>query len=79
MRTLANQYRKQYKFSIRLIQQEYQKGIILKVITDNDKIIGSVRAYCENGTVYIGKLMRAIWWNGKLVFEEMNYVRENVR
>lgn len=39
------------------VQQEYQKGIILKAIDDHDKIIGSVRAYCENGTVYIGKLM----------------------
>lgn len=35
---------------------EFNKGIILKMVIDN-KIIGSVRAREENGTVYIGKLM----------------------
>lgn len=36
---------------------EYQKGIILKVSDENNAIIGSVRGYCDNGTVYIGKLI----------------------
>lgn len=36
--------------------EEYHKGIILKA-TLNDKIIGSVRAYADGDTVYIGKLM----------------------
>ncbi len=37
--------------------EEFHKGIILKATDDNSTIIGSVRAYQENGTVYIGKLM----------------------
>lgn len=36
---------------------EYQKGIVLKAVDENNVIAGSVRGYCENGTVYIGKLM----------------------
>ncbi len=36
---------------------EFQKGIILKATDENVKIIGSVRAYSENGTAYIGRLM----------------------
>ena len=36
---------------------EYEKGIILKLVTDDNVIIGSVRAREENKTVYIGKLM----------------------
>lgn len=36
---------------------EHQKGIILKALDEEGKIIGSVRGYLEDGTVYIGKLM----------------------
>ncbi len=39
------------------VLSEYQNGIILKAVDENNVIIGSVRGYCENGTVYIGKLM----------------------
>lgn len=39
------------------VQHEYEKGIILKAVDENGIIIGSVRAYCQDGTVYIGKLM----------------------
>lgn len=39
------------------VENEYQKGIILKALDENNVIIGSVRAFCENETVYIGKLM----------------------
>lgn len=35
---------------------EFNNGIVLKMVIDN-RIIGSVRAKEENGTVYIGKLM----------------------
>jgi len=35
---------------------EYHKGVILKAV-QNGEIIGSVRAYEENKTVYIGKLI----------------------
>ncbi len=37
--------------------EEYDHGIILKMVADEGAIIGSVRAKEENGTVYIGKLM----------------------
>ena len=39
------------------IEYEFQKGMILKAVDEDDAVIGSVRAYLENGTVYIGKLM----------------------
>ncbi|MDE6713230.1 MAG: GNAT family N-acetyltransferase [Lachnospiraceae bacterium] len=39
------------------VENEYQRGIILKALDENKTIIGSVRAFCDNGTVYIGKLM----------------------
>lgn len=39
------------------VESEYQKGVVLKAVDENNTIIGSVRAYCDNGTVYIGKLM----------------------
>ncbi len=35
---------------------EYNNGIVLKM-TDDDVIVGSIRAKERNGTVYIGKLM----------------------
>lgn len=39
------------------VENEYQKGIILKVLDEDQIIIGSVRAFNDSGTVYIGKLM----------------------
>lgn len=39
------------------VESEFQKGIVLKAVDEADIIIGSVRAYYENDTVYIGKLM----------------------
>lgn len=36
---------------------EYESGLILKMVGDAQKIIGSVRAKEQDGTVYIGKLM----------------------
>ena len=39
------------------VSQEYQDGIILKMLDDTERIIGSIRAKEDNGTVYIGKLM----------------------
>ena len=39
------------------VEKEYQKGNILKALDDDKNIIGSVRAFCDNGSVYIGKLM----------------------
>lgn len=39
------------------VRTEYEKGIVLKVLDTDNAIIGSVRAYLTNGTVYIGKLI----------------------
>ncbi len=39
------------------VHNEYKKGIFLKALDEKGKIIGSVRGYLEDGTVYIGKLM----------------------
>lgn len=36
---------------------EFENGVFLKAVEEDGRIIGSVRAYQENGTVYIGKLM----------------------
>lgn len=45
------------KQTLEQVLGEYQKGIILKAVDENNVIIGSVRGYCENETVHIGKLM----------------------
>ena len=37
------------------VQNEYKKGVFLKALDEKGKIIGSVRGYLEDGTVYIGK------------------------
>ena len=39
------------------IEAEYEQGIILKMVDFDGRIIGSVRASEEEGTIYIGKLM----------------------
>jgi ribosomal protein S18 acetylase RimI-like enzyme len=39
------------------VKEEYAKGLILKAISDAETIIGSVWAYEENNTAYIGKLV----------------------
>lgn len=36
---------------------EFRKGVILKMVNDGNRMIGSVCAKEEEGTVYIGKLM----------------------
>ena len=45
------------KQTIKEVIYEYDHGIILKLVDDDNVIIGSVRAKEENDTVYIGKLM----------------------
>ena len=45
------------KQTLEEVENEYQKGIILKALDEDKTVIGSVRAFCDNGTVYIGKLM----------------------
>lgn len=45
------------KQTIKEINQEYEKGIFLKAENETGDIIGSVRAFVNNGTAYIGKLI----------------------
>ena len=45
------------KQTIEEVVEEFVQGTVLKVVDDSGDIIGSVRAYEENGTVYIGKLI----------------------
>ena len=39
------------------VVEEFNSGVILKIVDDKNAIIGSVRAIERDGTVYIGKLM----------------------
>ena len=45
------------KQTIDEVFEEWSSGTILKMVDDNNAIIGSVRAQERDGTVYIGKLM----------------------
>jgi len=45
------------KQTIEEINQEYDTGIFLKATDENGDIIGSVRAFIDNDTAYIGKLV----------------------
>ncbi len=45
------------KQTIEALQKEYERGIILKGVTQEGFIIASVRGYMEDNTLYIGKLM----------------------
>ena len=66
------------KQTIDEVIEEYNSGIILKMVDDDDTIIGSVRAKEDNGTVYIGKLMihpdhRCKGYGSQLLKEIENY------
>lgn len=39
------------------VKEEYHKGIFLKMVDANGLLVGSVRAWETEGTVYVGKLM----------------------
>ena len=39
------------------VVDEYEQGVVLKMVDSDGRIIGSVRAKAEEGTVYVGKLM----------------------
>lgn len=45
------------KQTLEEVESEFDKGVILKATDENGNIIGSVRAFRENGSVYIGKLI----------------------
>ena len=39
------------------LEEEFDRGVVLRAADDSGRIIGSVRAFSENGSVYISKLM----------------------
>ncbi|MDR2884135.1 MAG: GNAT family N-acetyltransferase [Deferribacteraceae bacterium] len=39
------------------LETEFEIGVFLKAINEDGAIIGSVRGYSDNGTLYIGKLI----------------------
>ena len=39
------------------VQREFAEGLFLKAVDTEGAIVGSVRAYSKNGTLYIGKLI----------------------
>lgn len=39
------------------VEAQFKNGTILKMVDENNKIIGSVRAHSDNTRAYIGKLM----------------------
>lgn len=45
------------KETIEEVEKEFENGIFLKVVDDGCIIIGSVRAYSKDNSLYIGKLM----------------------
>ncbi|MBQ7035980.1 MAG: GNAT family N-acetyltransferase [Clostridia bacterium] len=53
------------KQTISEVVDEYKCGTILKMVAENNVIIGSVRAQKVDGTVYIGKLMVHPDYRGK--------------
>lgn len=62
------------------LEKELEKGTVLKLV-EGDRIIGSVRAYEDKGTLYIGKLMvhpdrQKRGYGKKLLAEIENYYPE---
>ena len=47
------------------VYSEYEKGILLKALNEDGKIVGSVRAVCNDDTAYIGKLIVHPDWQRK--------------
>ncbi len=47
------------------LQMEFQSGIFLKAVSEEDKIIGSVRGYINDNTLHIGKLIVHPAYQGK--------------
>ncbi len=66
------------KQTLQEIKEEYQRGSILKVLDENDKIIGSVRAYEDNKSVYIGKLIVHPDWQKKGIGTKLLLEVENI-
>lgn len=45
------------KQTLNEIEKEFDDGIILKVINEDNFVVGSIRAYSQNDTLFIGKLI----------------------
>jgi len=39
------------------LEEEFKNGVVLKMVSEDGRIIGSVRSYAKDKTAYIGKLM----------------------
>lgn len=46
-------------------QAEFDRGVFLKALAEDGKIIASVRAYSEDGTLHVGKLFVHPDWQGR--------------
>ena len=53
------------------IEQEYAKCRFLKAEDENKEIIGSVRAYSDNGTTFVCKLFVHPKWQGQRIGEKL--------
>lgn len=60
------------------IEEDYNKGIILKVLNEDSIIIGSVRAYCDTNIIYIGKLMVHPKWQRQGIGTNLLLEVENI-
>ena len=45
------------KQTLEELTEEFNNGVVIKIVLDNNSIIGSVRANMKGDTVYVGKLM----------------------
>lgn len=45
------------KQTLEEVRREYERGIFLKAVDEKGSVIGSVRAYTDSDTTYIGKLI----------------------
>jgi len=55
------------KQSLEDIEKESESSLILKVIDDSEKIVGSVRGRLNNGTLHVGKLIVAPSMQGQTI------------
>ena len=60
------------------VEQEFAVGTFLKLIDENNKIIGSVRAYVRDKTLFIGKLIVHPDYQGQGLGTKLLYEIERV-
>ena len=59
------------------VEAEWDRGVILKAVEEG-KLLGSVRAWEENGTVYVGKLMVEPEYQGRGIGTKLLLAVEDV-